>query len=149
MQCPYVRGEVTENVPLEETESSFPAHRLFSSREGAEKEEGAERGDRVVCVGTSMGTELLVVGTEGGRVVLLDMDNGMHIMVRDSGGKCSTMRCHQFVTEGNSFQRVYHTEENFRGMKFPWFHQNTGVLNHENHENFTQFYPTEIILYMV
>ena len=42
---------------------------------------------RIVCLGTSSGTELLSVGTEHGQVILLDMDNGLLITVRASGRK--------------------------------------------------------------
>ena len=69
IQCPYIRGEYTENVPLESTEASHPAHVC------------AKEGDRIVCLGTSMGTELVAVGTEQGHIILLDLDHGLLIMV--------------------------------------------------------------------
>lgn len=34
IQCPFIRGEVTENIPLEETESSCPAHRCRGMSRG-------------------------------------------------------------------------------------------------------------------
>ncbi len=87
VQCPYIRGEYTDNVPLEETEASCPAyHWKYRGAEGlGGKEEGkgkGKEGDRIVCLGTSLGTELVAVGTERGRVVLLDVANGMIIIVR-------------------------------------------------------------------
>lgn len=78
IQCPYIRGEFTDNVSRGETEFSCPAYHCVSSDEG----EGEGREDRIVCLGTSMGTPLLAVGTEQGHVVLLDMDAGMLLMVR-------------------------------------------------------------------
>ena len=80
IQCPYIRGEYTDNVPLEETQASCPAHRCSLRREG---QQGAGPGaqDRIVVLGTSMGTELVAVGTEWGRVVLLDMGGGLLITV--------------------------------------------------------------------
>ena len=77
VQCPYIRGEYTDNVPVEETEGACPAyHWTHGKREGQ-----GEEGDRIVCLGTSLGTELVAVGTERGRVVLLDVANGMLIIV--------------------------------------------------------------------
>ena len=96
VQCPYIRGEYTDNVPLEETEASCPAyHCLQREGEGDGGEEplleekgegkggggGGGGGDRIICLGTSLGTELVAIGTECGRVILLDMENGVLIMV--------------------------------------------------------------------
>lgn len=46
---------------------------------GGEEE---EKEDRIVCLGTSMETRLLAVGTEQGHVVLLHLDTGMLLIVR-------------------------------------------------------------------
>ena len=70
MQCPYIRGEYTDNVPLVVTEASHPAHHCLKDRE-----------DRIMCIGTSIGTELVAVGTERGCVILMDMDHGLLITV--------------------------------------------------------------------
>ncbi len=86
MQCPFIRGEYTDNVPLEETAASCPAyHCTQGGREegegGGEEGEKGKVEDRIICLGTSLGTELVAVGTECGRVILLDMENGLLITV--------------------------------------------------------------------
>ena len=78
LQCPYIRGESTDNVPLTLTEASHPAVQVITEMEGKAEVEGS---DEVVCLGTSLGTDLLAVGTERGRVIILDMSHGMLILV--------------------------------------------------------------------
>lgn len=68
-QCPFVRGDYTENVPMTMTEASHPARLCAVS------------GDTVVCVSTSMGTGLVAVGTEQGHLGVWDLDRGLLIMV--------------------------------------------------------------------
>ena len=69
VQCPYVRGEYTENVPLSVTESSHPAL------------ESGSKNDTIVCISTSIGTGLVAVGMEHGTVTIWDVDRGLYIMV--------------------------------------------------------------------
>ena len=42
---------------------------------------GISHNDKVVCLGTSLGTNLAAIGMELGHVIILDMSNGMLIQV--------------------------------------------------------------------
>lgn len=64
-----MRGDYTTNVPLAVTESSHPAL------------ECALLGDNVICISTGVGTGLVALGTEQGRLALWDLDRGLYIMV--------------------------------------------------------------------
>ncbi len=68
-QCRFVRGEYTTNVPLAITESSHPASECAHDR------------DTVCCMSTSIGTGLVALGTEQGRVAVWDLDRGLYIIV--------------------------------------------------------------------
>ncbi len=68
-QCRFVRGEYTANVPLAITESSHPASEYTHDR------------DTVCCMSTSIGTGLVALGTEQGRIAVWDLDRGLFIIV--------------------------------------------------------------------
>jgi len=71
MQCPFVRGESTDNVPITLTDASHPAIQVLEDQSR----------DQVVCLGTSHGSHLGGVATEQGRVFLLDLVGKLTISV--------------------------------------------------------------------
>ncbi len=79
LQCPYIRGESTDNVPVSLTDATHPALHVVA---------GEQDTDRVVCLGTSLGSQLVAVGTEWGHIVLLDLSCRLTILVRRFGVEC-------------------------------------------------------------
>ena len=74
LQCPYIRGESTDNVPITLTDASHPAIQITGEEE--------ETRDEVICLGISHGSQLVAVGTESGRIVLLDLSCRLTVLVR-------------------------------------------------------------------
>ena len=69
MQCPFMRGEHTENIPAAVTEGTHPA-RVCAGTE-----------DRVACVSTAANCGLLATATGRGHITIWDLDRCLHIMV--------------------------------------------------------------------
>ena len=69
MQCPYMRGEHTDNVPVAVTEGTHPA-RVCA---------GAD--DSVICVSTAANCGLMATATRQGNITLWDLDRSLYLLV--------------------------------------------------------------------
>ena len=89
MQCPFIRGESTDNVPISLTDASHPAIQVLED----------QYRDQVVCLGTSYGSHLGGVATEQGHVILLDLIGKLTISV-SSEMEPVWFDCYMYITYG-------------------------------------------------